>query len=329
MCGVVMNHVFNYGLHIYDDFCVDASTCGGFMLWTVLELMKLLALPSVNCYVLITGYFLVSKTTLRLSGIWKVWSVTWFYAIGIYLLAVAIGAAPFGWELLRKHSTPLLSNTYWFVTSYIVLLLLAPLLSWTLQRLSLRQYQMLLVVGALACFQYPFGQMLMDRQQILLFVYLFLIGGYIRLYVRKPCRKVSIGAYCLLLLVMYAYSLLKNHPTDNTAYTIFAMDYYGLVLPLSVALFLFVKDLSIGNQHLAKAVLAVAPLSFAVYVIHTQPVVDAWLWRVVAERLTASPSWLLPMTCLAVTLLVFIVSIAIDFCRISIARLLGILYKKV
>ena len=57
MFGVVMNHVFNNGLHIYDDFTVDTSTWMGFLVWSLLEFMKLIALPSVNCYIIITGYF--------------------------------------------------------------------------------------------------------------------------------------------------------------------------------------------------------------------------------------------------------------------------------
>ena len=56
MAGVVMNHVFNYGLDIYGDFRVDASSPVGALVWSVLEIMKLMALPSVNCYILITGY---------------------------------------------------------------------------------------------------------------------------------------------------------------------------------------------------------------------------------------------------------------------------------
>ena len=50
MLGILMNHVFNYGLHIYDDFTLDVSSSGNFLLWSVLQIMKLIALPSVNCY---------------------------------------------------------------------------------------------------------------------------------------------------------------------------------------------------------------------------------------------------------------------------------------
>ena len=176
MLGILMNHVFNYGLHIYDDFTLDVSSSGNFLLWSVLQIMKLIALPSANCYILITGFFMVNNAKWRLKGIWKVWSTTWFYAVSIYLLAAAIGLCPFHWGELLNHATPLYHNNYWFVTSYIALMLLAPLLSWGLQRLSQRQYQLALALGFVLCFQFLLGRYVMDGQQILLFVYLFMIG---------------------------------------------------------------------------------------------------------------------------------------------------------
>lgn len=324
MCGVVMNHVFNYGLRIYDGYSVDTSTVAGYIVWGVLELLKLISLPSVNCYVLITGYFLIEKTQFRLKGLWKVWSITWFYAVGIYLLAVAVGAAPFCRNELLHHATPLLSNTYWFVTSYIILLVLAPLLSMGLQRLSKRQYQIVLVVGGVVCFQYPLGRLIMDAQQILLFVYLYITGGYIRLFAVKP-RKNSYSLLCYLgiLLAMLIIALLKNHPSDNSSFSIFAMEYYGLVLPLSVAFFLVAKEWRIDRRPLRDGILAVAPLSFAVYIIHTQPVVDSWLWDVATRWLDGSLPCLLPLLCIGITLLVFLVCILIEYVRVKVVRYLS------
>ena len=164
MAGVVMNHVFNYGLDIYGDFRVDASSPVGALVWSVLEILKLMALPSVNCYILITGYFMIDRTELRLKGIWKVWSTTWFYAVGIYLLCVLLSIVPFEGKELLRHATPLLSNDYWFVTSYLILSLLAPFIAWALQRASKRQYQVALVIGGVICFQPLLGWLLMDKQ---------------------------------------------------------------------------------------------------------------------------------------------------------------------
>ena len=128
-----------------------------------------------------------------------------------------------------------------------------------------------------------------------------------------------IGCYAGILLVMFVYALLKNHPSTQTAFSIFAMEYYGLVLPLSVAFFLFVKEWQIDRPSLRNVILAVAPLSFAVYIIHTQPVVDAWLWDVASRWLESSQPGLLPLVCIAITLLVFLGCIVVEYVRHRLA----------
>lgn len=321
MAGVVMNHVFNYGLDIYGDFRVDASSPVGALVWSVLEILKLMALPSVNCYILITGYFMIDRTELRLKGIWKVWSTTWFYAVGIYLLCVLLSIVPFEGKEFLRHATPLLSNDYWFVTSYLALLLLAPFIAWALQRASKRQYQMALVIGGIICFQPLLGWLLMGKQQVLLFIYLFMIGGYIRKYADQALSmRQAVLAYIATMMVMFAYTLYKNHPLENTQYTVFAMAYHGLVLPLSVAMFYIAKTWRIENERIRKVILFLAPLSFAVYIIHTQSIVHNWLWAESAELLSRSNVCVLPLLCIAITLAVFVVCVLVDYLRVSLSR---------
>lgn len=323
MAGVVMNHVFNYGLDIYGDFRVDASSPVGVLVWSVLEILKLMALPSVNCYILITGYFMIDRTELRLKGIWKVWSTTWFYAVGIYMFCVLLSIVPFEGRELLRHATPLLSNSYWFVTSYLALLLLAPFISWALQHASKRQYQVALVIGGIICFQPLLGWLLMGKQQVLLFIYLFMIGGYIRKYADHALSmRQSILTYIATMVVMFAYTLYKNHPLESTQFTVFAMAYHGLVLPLSVAMFYIAKAWRIENERIRKAILFLAPLSFAVYIIHTQSIVHVWMWEDAFQRLADCHIGLLPLVCIAFTIAVFVVCVLVDYIRVSLSRLI-------
>lgn len=324
MFGVLMNHVFNYGLHIYDNFTLDVSSFCGFTLWSILELMKLVVLPSVNCYILITGYFMVNNNQWRLKGIWNVWSITWFYAVSIYLISVAIGLRSYQWEEMLNHATPVLSNSYWFVTSYLVLMLLAPLLSWGLQRLSRRQYLLVLILGFFVCFQFILGQFLMDDQQILLFVYLFMIGGYIRrFHADSRYRPLYITIiYVLILMMMYCITIAKNSYFNGHDFHIYAMAYHGLVLPLSVAAFLFFKQLNIQNRKIQKATYAIAPLCFAVYIIHTQSVVDELLWEYATKLFANSQQCMLPVLALLLCTFVFFICCFIDYLRIRIFNIL-------
>ena len=56
MLGIVINHFFGYALHIYENnmepFSIDVSMASNMILWSILECIKLLAVPSVNCFIL-------------------------------------------------------------------------------------------------------------------------------------------------------------------------------------------------------------------------------------------------------------------------------------
>lgn len=328
MLGVLMNHVFNYGLKIYPDdkgiaTTFDISDMGGIALWSTLESMKLIVLVCVNCFVLISGYFLIDKTEFRLKGIWRVWSQTWFYSMAITVLFLGMAIEPFSWNIITESLTPVWHNTYWFVTSYLVLMLIAPVLAWMASKLTKKQYILLLGVGGIICFQFLLGQYSMDNNYMLLFCYLFLIGGYIRKYYESMgiSHKTEALACAVLFLIMFGVALAKNIFNENGRFMIYAMDYHGLVLPFSIAVFLVVKQIKIPTwSH--RMILWLAPLSFASYIIHTHPLVDRLLWEKVSLWLPTISPLLLPLACLGICIVIFLFCAAIEFTRTRIVSLI-------
>ena len=320
MLGVVIGHVYNYGLHIYEgdgvDYLIAADSVGGMSLWSVLQLGKLLSLVSVDCYVLLTGYFLLGNRQLRLRGFLRVWATAWIYSVGLYLLLAAVGQTSWQWSRLLHYATPLCSNVYWFVTNYLLLLLVAPLLSWAADWLGRRGMTSLLVLGFVCVFQPMLGRYTMVGQQMLLFVYLFLVGGYVRRYGLggSLSRRWLILAFVLLLGLMLAVSLYKSHAANAAAWAIQGMANNGLVLPLSVVTFLLFSRLSVPIRY-QRVVCALAPLSFAVYLIHEHPCIHAWMWPRLTALLSGVNPWLHPLLVLVVSLGVFLVGIVVDGVR--------------
>ena len=322
MLFIVLNHVIGYGLGIFESFTVDTSTMMGFLLWSVLQIMKLIPLTGVNLFVLITGYFMIDRQQLRFKGIWRVWSTAWLYAVGIYLLASAIGVVPFNWHELMKEATPLLSNSYWFVTSYIILMVLSPLLSMVLDKVTKTQYGIILLLGGIVCFQPLLGQFVMDGQQILLFMYLFAIGGYIRKYYEaQTTNRISPTLVSgVILLLMFLFALYKNIVLGSSDYKIVSMTYYGLTLPLSVSVFLDAKNWHIQSDKTRRIILMIAPLSFSVYLIDSQSVVHVLLYNNLQSLLLSINPYLLPIACIVFTLIIYTVCISIDYIRFRLAR---------
>lgn len=314
MLGIVINHFYGYGMHIFTDFRVDMSNFSGICLWTVLELLKFIVQPCVNCYILITGYFLINKTNFRIEGTWKAWSETWFYSVLIFVVFIALGLFPFSWKLLYQAVFPIFTRQYWFMTSYIVLMLLAPFLSILVEHLTKKQYQWLLVVGFLICFEYPLGQYLDTGLQLPLFIYLFLVGGYIRLYIRKGETNKLWILLSVLMVLMFGYVLGKNIWQGNKSFMVFAMDYSGLVLPESILVFMLFREIHIGKK-IGGIISGIVPLSLSVYLIHGHPLLDYYLWRVVYDFLPKTSSWSIILWCFAVSFTIFCACIALDLLR--------------
>lgn len=311
MLGVVIAHFYGSELNIYDDFAIDEANCGG-LLWAAMEGLLLLAVPCVDCFVLISGYFMITSTHFRWKGLWKVWSETWYYSVLIFAVLCLSGGIQFTGKGLVEAITPASSNEYWFITSYLLLVLAAPFLSVVASNISKRQYQVLLAVGFVICFEYPFGRYMASGHQLLLFFLLYFIGGYVRLYVDRISMRKVVAVAAGLFVVMLGYCLAKNVYLGNKGLVIYSMSNNGLELPFSVCIFLIVKQIHIDGLA-GKIITAIAPLSLSVYLIHygLSPV----LWKGVGDLFAPEVGWLLPLQIVLISSAIFLLCIIIDIPR--------------
>lgn len=326
MLGIVVNHFFTYGLDIYglhaEPFQVPVHSVGSALLWGILEAVKLLSLVSVNCFVLISGYFLTHHTAFRLSGIRRVWLQTCFYGATISLLLSAFGLVPFSALRFAEYFLPVCTNQYWFVTTYLALMLLAPFLARLSAVLDRRSYGLLLSLGFVLCLQYPLGRMFVDEQQLALFVFLFMAGGYFRRFGGELHfgRRLCLGAAAACFGAMFAIALVKNILAGEEGFRIYAMAYHSLVLPLSVIVFAAVVRWRCP-EWLSRMLPGVSPYVLAVYLIHSHPQLQDMLWSVVGRHALSRPLFVLPFFCLFSSMAIFAVSILIDYGRAWLWRM--------
>lgn len=103
---------------------------------------------ATNIYFMITGYFLVKPRTLSyaVSKSWKLWRTIVFYTLSVYVVLCATGAMDFSVPQMIEQLMPIHSRKYWFMSNYIVVLLLSPFVSKALDALAKKEYQGLLLV---------------------------------------------------------------------------------------------------------------------------------------------------------------------------------------
>lgn len=133
----------------------------------------------VNCFVLITGYFMV-KSRLKLGSLLRIVFETWFYSFAILFLFLAVQPDLVTEAKLRKAVLPVISGEYWFITCYLALMVISPLLNRAWSQLGARGrsrtmavgFAMLSLLPTVSTFN-PIGS------DLIWFCYIYLLGGWV------------------------------------------------------------------------------------------------------------------------------------------------------
>ena len=296
---------------------------------------------SVNLYVLISGYFLV-QSKAKWGKIPSIWMQTAFYSVCIYLVFVAIGLGGGRFSIKGFISSILVvrygavaDRTYWFVAQYIGLLALSPFLNRLVAGMTKVEYRTLIVILLLLDFSFGYvfyGNVYSGGQTLFHFISVYLIAGYIRHYqLFGTWSKRKLLGVCAIVIVAvvaldYMYCLahcIKHQEAFQLQLSSRYLNYNGIPLVLAVLLFCVVQRVPIGDNRLVRFLVAIAPFSFGVYLIHDNIYVRGWLWRVVTSYVSFSPSNVV-LCSLSVAASIYAVCTGVDMLRALVFRMLRI-----
>lgn len=250
------------------------------------------SLIAVNLYVMISGYYMI-KSKFKAKKIIKIYLQVLFYSGFIYLLLLSLGQVKFSKTELINSLLPLITNQYWFITAYIGLYVLIPFINKLANSLNKKEYITLLIILTI-CLSiiktiYPTND-IMNGSGIIWFVYLYLLAGYIRIYFDK---KISNYKLLLLYLAIIVIQIairniaIKSQMTIVKTYTYTSYNnswFFTLIETLAV--FLLFRNIKIKNEKINKAITAVAPLTFGVYLIHDNKYLRTVLWDKILHPIT-------------------------------------------
>lgn len=284
-------------------------------------------------FILISGYYAI-RSKFNLSKILKLWGKTFFYSFIFYIIYTIWGRDSYPYENLL----PILSGQYWFITAYIALYLISPILSMIIKKLTKNQFKYLLILLMIfysiiritlnpsGIFNGGFGPVL----------YVYLIGAYISLHVEIKKEKQLYLLKSVILVVLTAwlsifFNAIYESGIDNTTlkriiYTIIeGLHQYSSILIILSAVFFFMKFKSIDmNQSRFKKIISfISPSIFSIYLIH-ENINNRWIWAAMNfSRYGDSP--FLVTYVIGITIIVFIVCLMID----SMRRLVWHILKKI
>jgi surface polysaccharide O-acyltransferase-like enzyme len=211
MMMVVVLHFLGKG-NLLGDVTAPQMDAAGVAAW-VLEAFCIVA---VNVYMLISGYFLC-ESHFKLSRLLKLYLQIWMYSVGVGLLVALTGLVPV--ELNTHYFLSLLfpvsMGHYWFMTAYVFLYLLLPVVGIAVKSMTKEQLKLALIL-LLAAFcllksVLPF-RLEEDGQgyDCLWYLCVFLVAAYIRrfgipfLEKRWHCMCLYVGGCLALLAELFA-----------------------------------------------------------------------------------------------------------------------------
>ena len=267
MFMVVLIHVNNFGTLLENKFFS--------MDFLPIYLFESFGIVAVNCFVLISGFFLI-KQEFRLKKLVSLITEIMFYTILLFIIAVII-KTPMNLKLLIKGLFPI-PLCYWFINCYIMLYILFPFINKFIYSLTLKQKHIFAIIAVLlfsvwATVPNINRQSVCSGYSILWLSVLYYLAGYIRIVFvegeyKKIFEKISnfsgLGYIVFSLITVFLMCLL-NFVGKGVWY---ALKYNSLfVLFAAVCLFIFTYKLNIKNKFINKFITYFAPASFGVYLI--------------------------------------------------------------
>lgn len=272
----------------------------------------------VNLFVMITGYFMI-KSNIKLNSLIKLVTQTWFYSVLFFFINQYFQIVPVDGLIILKSFLPIIFNSYWFITSFVVLFLLIPYLNILINNLNQRQHLILLmsliVLNVLIPINLGFGS-------VDWFIFLYVLGSYISLYPKlfSNARQWYLTIFILTYLGVFG--------------TIVILDYLKVISPLyfisenspfilicSISLFSYFKNLIIGNNRIINTM---ASSVFGVYLIHDNIFARTILWERIFKNSEYLNSNYLMLHAVVAILLTFTTSLALDLIRNKLVTVLNI-----
>lgn len=336
--AMIMIIALHYNAHCDTLLHLGIPATGVEVYATIIEAF---CITGLNTYIFISGYFL-SNSKVRPSRALQLICQVYFYTILISLVMMITGT-----YVVRSNDSvykivqyvfPITSEHYWFVTAYIIMYVLSPVMNAAIHNLTRKQMKTV-IIGLLIWFTiiksfvpvmfvtdhwgYDFGW----------FIVLYLIAAYIRKYDVKVFYNAFNSAVvffvsCIVIAIMKFLIHYINLTRGGLVYYFdvpFHLNFF-FTLTGSLGLFSFFRYYRVKENKAADVIRFLAPFTFGVYLLHMHiEMKDRWVeWieHIIGEVPTDSvPGYALHL--LASIVIIFLAGVFVDWVRKMIFEYIG------
>ena len=278
----------------------------------------------INCFVLITGYFMC-KSEITVRKFLKLLLEVLFYNIVIYVIFALTGYEPFSIAGMIKAFSPIKSIADGFTSCFLIYYLLIPFLNVMVNHISKKQHALLIGLCMLFFVLWDHIPGVEYRYNYVgWFCVLHIIASYIRFYLpvhekmynNKHEVMLILTGGALAVLSVIGQSLMIEHGWHVGWQYKWVNCNAILGVISSIMMFIGFKRLRIKFSPLINSI---ATSTFAVLLIHANSdIMRWWLWYDICHNIDWVSSPYMPLHAIGCVLAIFSVCIIIDKIRIYV-----------
>lgn len=191
---------------------------------------------------------------------------------------------PIDYEQLIECLLPFSHSAYWFLTDYILLMILSPFLNRLIKSLTKEKFLGLLILVLVIWSIIPtfIGIKSFDINDLIWFIVLYLIGSFIRLHIDIPKLKMKklLLALFASLTILFVVSCIANIYTNfelvKPLYkTLFHENNILMIFSSILILLIFLRRKSFSNRYINY----ISGSVLGIYMIHDNILLRKYIWE--------------------------------------------------
>lgn len=255
----------------------------------------------------------------RLERVVKIWLEVFFYSVIGWTIAFFLELEAFSVRNVIKMFLPILSNTYWYASTYLMMVFFIPLWNYLIRQLEQKQMMYFLGISFIVFSLMPSlgAKWLSDPNSIYIAVVLYFMGAYIKKY--KKVMYVCGGGYTPFIVIVTLVCTVISAPILSTLKIAYPLAFiWGphktTILLSSIVMFIWFREIQWKNGKITKVC---ASSVFGVYLFHNGPLLPGLIKILKLEKESILSRYYILYLCFGI-LIIFVAGVLIDKLRIKL-----------
>jgi len=310
---LIISH--HFAVHGKFDFADDDLALNRF--WV--QFLTIGGKISVDCYVLITGYFLINSKKIKINKLIRLILQIQTYSLLTFSIGYYLKIDGFNLLTLVMYVFPISFDIWWFASNYVILYVLSTSINVLLNSYDKKGYRnFMILITVIWCILPTITSRFYCISDLIWFIYLYCLSGYLRKYPiwenlsSIKCIGISIAFYLLIFIIAIICDFLG---VNNRFFAYMSGYFFGMnKIPILLsAVFLFIGFLKFNIKN--RLINFISATTFGIYLLHDSPALRIILWEKVFKNNTYKYSNLLVPYSIGAILVVFIVSSIVEIIR--------------